>query len=436
MAAGVVLGYLRYVLGFDSIQFRKGMDEAERALVAKQKSFIKQGEKLQSLGKNMAAFITLPLAGLAAAGIKEAHETAQAMGQVNAALTSMGPVAGKTAGELQKAANAFEGSSLFEADQILSKVTANMLTFGNVAGDNFDRAQQAAINLSARLGQDLQSSTIQVGKALNDPIKGLTSLARVGIQFTDQQKEQIKAMVAVGDAAGAQRIILGELERQFGGAAQAAQNADPFNKLTDAFKNMAEAVGTALTPAIKPLTETLVGILNSFTALSPETQKWLIIVGATAAALGPLVATLGTMMTLLAGVKTVVLFASGMTGLAAAEGAAATGAATAGLAVRGMLAAINPAVPIILAVLYAFQHWDEIKPIVQRMVTAVADNLRHNFKQTLEETKANIHSLADKFRWLRDVVVTHSYIPDMVTGVGAWMAKLPDLMLAPALAAT
>jgi hypothetical protein len=81
MAAGVVLGYLKYVLGFDSIAFRKGMSDAERELVARQKSFIKQGEKLQSLGKNMAAFITLPLAGLAAAGIKEAQETAHAMGR-------------------------------------------------------------------------------------------------------------------------------------------------------------------------------------------------------------------------------------------------------------------------------------------------------------------------------------------------------------------
>ena len=47
-----------------------------------------------------------------------------------------------------------------------------------------------------------------VGKALNDPLKGLTALSRIGVQFTAQQQEQIKAMVEVGDVAGAQKIIL------------------------------------------------------------------------------------------------------------------------------------------------------------------------------------------------------------------------------------
>jgi phage-related minor tail protein len=100
-------------------------------------------------------------------------------------------------------------------------VTVNLLTFGNVSGEAFDRAQMAAVNLSARLGQDLQSSAVQVGKALNDPIKGVTALGRVGVSFTEQQKEQIKAMTKVGDVAGAQSLILAQLEKQYGGSAEA-----------------------------------------------------------------------------------------------------------------------------------------------------------------------------------------------------------------------
>jgi phage-related minor tail protein len=201
------------------------MDDAERALVAKQKSFIKQGEKLQSLGKNMAAFIT-PAARRAgrrrhqgSAGDRPCH------GQVNAALTSMGPVAGRTADQLKAAANAFEGSSAVRGRPDPDEGDGEHADLRQDRGAAFDRAQQAAINLSTRMGQDLQASAIQIGKALNDPIKGITSLTRVGIQFTDQQKEQIKAMVEAGNVAGAQKVILGELERQFGGAAQAAQDA-------------------------------------------------------------------------------------------------------------------------------------------------------------------------------------------------------------------
>lgn len=436
MAAGVVLGYLKYVLGFDSIAFRKGMDEAERQLVAKQKSFIKQGEKLQSLGKSMAAFITLPLAGLAAAGIKEAQDTAHAMGQVNAALSSMGPVAGKTAGQLKAAAMAFEKSSLFEADQILTKVTANMLTFGTVSGENFDRAQQAAINLSARLGQDLQVSAIQVGKALNDPIRGLTSLRRVGIQFTEQQEEQIKAMVAAGDAAGAQRVILAELERQFGGAAQAAQDADPWNKLTDAFKNTAEAIGNALLPILPPLTNAITGVLNAFSSLSPETQKWLIIAGGAVAVLGPVLAVVGSLVTILGPLLPLIVK------LGPAWAALSTAIAAARVAALAALPALTPfLVPLgalavaVGAVYLAWKNWDKITAIVQAVYTAVKTWLVDKFNAIVASIKSKVDAVTGFFHDMWDKVVGHSYVPDMVDAIGQHFGRLGQVMVAPAQAA-
>src|SRR5205085_9082709 len=102
----------------------------------------------QSVGKARKAFVTLPLAGIDAAGIKEAQETASAMAQVKASLASMGPVAGRTAEQLKATSDALETKSLFEGDQILKQVTATMLTFGNVTGATFDRAQQAAVDLA------------------------------------------------------------------------------------------------------------------------------------------------------------------------------------------------------------------------------------------------------------------------------------------------
>lgn len=121
---------------------------------------------------------------------------------------------------------------------ILKDVTANLLTSGNVAGPVFDRAQKAILDLSARLGGDLQSATLMVGKALNDPVKGLSALRRTGIQFTKQQEDQIKAMAAVGDTAGAHAIMLAELKKQFGGAAQAAAEADVWTPLKTALMDL------------------------------------------------------------------------------------------------------------------------------------------------------------------------------------------------------
>jgi hypothetical protein len=434
--AGVTLGFLKYVLGLDTLTFRKGMTEAERDLVKLQKSFEKKGQAIAGFGKKLTVGLTLPLAAFAAKGVKEAQATAEAMGQVNAAIASMGPVAQRSASQLSGIADALEMNSLFEADEILRKVTANMLTFGNISGQTFDKAQQAAVDLATRLGTDLQSATILVGKALNDPIKGMGALSKAGIQFSASQKETIKAMVEGGNAAGAQAIILKELNRQFGGAAAAAQNTDPWNKLSDAFNQMAEKVGTALLPLIPPLTDALVSVLNAFSSLSPETQKWVLIIGAAAVAIGPLLTAVGSLMTVLAASKTLVLFAAGLSGIGASSGVAATGLTAAGVAVRALLGPIGLAITAITAVYYAYKNWDKIKPIVQAMVTSVADLLRGKLKSTLENTKKNVHDVAETFRSLYDRVVGHSYVPDMVTEIGQHMARLDALLVAPAKAAT
>jgi hypothetical protein len=80
-----------------------------------------------------------------------------------------------------------------------------------------------------RLGTDLKGSAVQLGKALNDPIAGVGALSRVGVTFTETQKDMIKTMVEAGNVAGAQTLILDELGKEFGGSAKAL--ADPVTQL-------------------------------------------------------------------------------------------------------------------------------------------------------------------------------------------------------------
>jgi phage-related minor tail protein len=68
-------------------------------------------------------------------------------------------------------------------------------------------------DMSVALGTDASGSAIQLGKALNDPIKGVAALQKVGVSFTESQKEQIKTLVETGDTLGAQKIILGNSTR-------------------------------------------------------------------------------------------------------------------------------------------------------------------------------------------------------------------------------
>ena len=74
------------------------------------------------------------------------------------------------------------------------------------------------LDMSVALGQDATQSAIQLGKALNDPVKGVTALRRVGVSFTAAQIKQIKTLVATGKTLQAQKLILRELNQEFGGS--------------------------------------------------------------------------------------------------------------------------------------------------------------------------------------------------------------------------
>jgi hypothetical protein len=148
-----------------------------------------------------------------------------AANQMKATLTATGHAAGVTFDEIQKAADELQKKVKIDGDETMG--AASLLgTFTKVKKevflDSLPLIQDMATKLAGDGPLDLKGATLQVGKALNDPIKGITALARAGVSFTEQQKEQIKTMVKAGDVAGAQKLILNELKNEFGGAAEAA----------------------------------------------------------------------------------------------------------------------------------------------------------------------------------------------------------------------
>jgi hypothetical protein len=130
------------------------------------------------------------------------------------------------------------------------------------------------LNMSTKMGTDLQSSAVQLGKALNNPIEGISALTRVGIQFTDAQKEQIKTLTEAGDIMGAQKIILAELETQFGGSAEA--QATSLGKAKVAVGNLAESVGAVLAPAMEKAADLATAAAEAFGGLGEGAQQALV----------------------------------------------------------------------------------------------------------------------------------------------------------------
>jgi len=200
-------------------------------------------DKLKSVGPAITrAFAGLGAAFSFAAVLRETARAEQVLAQVEARIKSTGGAAGFTTKQLAEMAAGFQKATTFGDEEIL-EMQSVLLTFTKVTGENFIAATETVLNMSVALNQDLKSAAIQVGKALQDPVLGVTSLRRAGVQLSATQEELIKNLVRTGDVAGAQNIILRELETQFGGAARAARDTlgGALKALKNAFSDLLEA---------------------------------------------------------------------------------------------------------------------------------------------------------------------------------------------------
>jgi len=191
--------------------------------------------------------------------VGEARDAQKTGAQTAAVLKSTGGVAHVSASQVGALATAISNKVGVDDEAIQSGANL-LLTFTRVRneagkGNNvFDQATQtvtdmaAAMNHGAVTTDGLKTASIQVGKALNDPLKGITALTKVGVTFDEGQKKQIAMLVKHHDVLGAQKIILGELNKEFGGSAAAGATAT--QKLGVVFGNLEESIGTALLPII------------------------------------------------------------------------------------------------------------------------------------------------------------------------------------------
>ena len=139
-------------------------------------------------------------------------------------------------------------------DEAIQSGSNLLLTFKNVRNEVgrgnkiFNRATRSAVDLSAAGFGSIESGSKMLGKALNDPLKGITALSRAGVTFTKQQQDTIKRLVEEGDLLSAQKMILKEVESQVGGVAEA--QATWGDKAAVSWGNIQESLGTALLPLL------------------------------------------------------------------------------------------------------------------------------------------------------------------------------------------
>ena len=232
-----------------------------------QKEFAKIGKSIGKLGAGVGVGIGLAAAGttkFAVSALKgaEAAQIAQnRLDQVAKSMGVFGSEAGAVSERLGKFAEANELSLGIDAD-VIKATQAKLLTFKELAltadtvGGAMDRATMAAVDLAAAGFGSAETNAVQLGKALNDPIKGITALGRAGVTFTEQEKDKIKTLVESGNILEAQNTILSAIETQVGGTAKAT--ASSFEILRLAGAQVMDEVGFALMPAFEEFADVLV----------------------------------------------------------------------------------------------------------------------------------------------------------------------------------
>jgi hypothetical protein len=349
---------LVFSVSADIRKFSTGMQNAQRELK-------KVSGSMKRIGKNMSLYVTAPLTAMAYKSLEAWDQQEKAMAQVEAGLRSTGNQVGITADEFAKLASEMQNNSLFGDEEILQGATAQLLTFTNILGDEFKRAQQASLDLASRLGGDLQSASIMLGKALNDPVANLSAMSRAGVQFSKEQSTLIKQLWATGNQAEAQSLILAELEKQYGGsaAAAAAAGTGPIKQLGMAIGDLSEEFGKIIGEAIMPLVEWLKGLVSRFRELDPGTKKIIAVMAGLAAAIGPVLMAVSAMLPALAALPAVFAAITGPVGMV--------------VAAIGALGA---------AAIYVYENWEALKEFLtdwDRIKNALIDFVKFVAKRVI-----------------------------------------------------
>jgi hypothetical protein len=234
----------------------------------------------------VAGAITAMTSGMVAFGresVAAYDSSARVTAQLQAAITSTGGAAGRSLSELQEQADKLAKTTLFD-DDATKEAQASLLTYTNIKGKVFDETipiiQDMATAMAGDGPADLKGASIQIGKALNDPIQGISALSRVGVNFSESQKKMIKSLVETGKTAEAQILILNELKTKFGGSAEAAAQAGlgPLKILQNQFGEVKESIGGLIAEgllALQPALSNLVEFLEAITEGLQNTVKWI-----------------------------------------------------------------------------------------------------------------------------------------------------------------
>lgn len=247
----------------------RGLKDVDKQTKAAESSF-------KVLGKTItAAFLAKEIVNFSKQSVLAWENQRQAVAVLNSTIAATGASAWTSSRQLQEMASSLQQITNY-GDETIIQMQSVLLGFKNIKGDTFEGATKAILDMATVMKMDLSSAAQAVGKALDDPINGITSLQRQGFRFSESQKAVIQSLIDAGDAAAAQKIILDELNSTYGGAAEAAVKGT--TQIKNAWGDLMEGVGGFLEGFFdnekgKKLAEGILWVADAFATFHDNVAK-------------------------------------------------------------------------------------------------------------------------------------------------------------------
>ena len=254
------------------LRLRIGVDGAEQAKAKVGGLGASIGSMVKTLAPAAAGLMTVRTAVRTLSdSISFAREQVEVQRILASQIQTTGMAAGFTAEQFANIATELQSISNYGDEDILKNVTIPLTTFKQISGQVFTDAQQAILDMATAMNMDLRSAAIMVGKALNDPVRGMNAMTRAGVSFTEAERNMITDMVETNRTLDAQKTILSALQGQFGGAAQAGVNSS--TQLKNAWGDFLEEIGKNTLPVLDAVNLALVNFFSVSASNMAEYNK-------------------------------------------------------------------------------------------------------------------------------------------------------------------
>lgn len=222
------------------------------------------------------------LTGAFTGGIESLRELNSVTAQTNAVIASTGKAAGVSAEQVRTLAEKYEDLNAQIDDKKIQDAENRLLTFTNIGQKAFEPALQAVLDFAQATGTDATAAAKLLGRALNDPIKGMAQLARAGVSLDAPTQKRIQQLAKEGKLYDAQKVLLDELTKRYGGSfAAAGKTAEGSQaRLLDKVEDVQKAFAQKLLPVVIKVSDRISNYLAK-----PETVAFFDKLGGTIAGL-------------------------------------------------------------------------------------------------------------------------------------------------------